>query len=145
VRAAIALLFLAGCYGRDSDALVERDVIFTTPDGEALIVAEVVSTPDKIKRGLMGRTSLGDDRGMLFELARDKRWSFWMRDTLIPLDMIFISKDRRVVGVVAHAQPHDERSHSVDGLSRYVLEVNAGWSAKHGVARGTAVRFGPRR
>ncbi|MBS1124806.1 MAG: hypothetical protein H6Q90_7034, partial [Deltaproteobacteria bacterium] len=77
--------------------------------------------------------------------ARDKRWSFWMRDTLIPLDMIFISKDRRVVGVVANAQPRDERSHGVDGLSRYVLEVNAGWSAKHGVARGTAVRFGPRR
>ncbi len=143
-RVIFMLIVTASCTGRDSDAVVERDVTFTGPGGEATIKAEVAAAPDKIKRGLMGRTSLAEHRGMLFELPREKRWSFWMHDTLIPLDMIFISKHRRVVGVVPDAKPGDESSHQVDGLSLYVLEVNAGWAAAHGIERGVEVRFGPR-
>jgi uncharacterized membrane protein (UPF0127 family) len=145
MRGVLALLVLAGCFGRDSDALVERDVVFATPAGNITVNAEVVWTSDKIARGMNGRTQLAPNGGMLFELGREKNWSFWMRDTLIPLDMIFISKDLNVVGVVANAQPGDERPRRVDGLSTRVLEVNAGWAAAHGVERGTPVRFGPRR
>jgi uncharacterized membrane protein (UPF0127 family) len=64
-----------------------------------------------------------------------------MKDTLIPLDMIFIRADMTVAGVVEGAEPLTLGSRSVDAPSRYVVEVNGGWSRAHGVTEGTQVRF----
>ena len=89
----------------------------------------------------MFREHLDANAGMLFLFERPDRLSFWMHNTLIPLDMIFISDALRVVGVVENAEPHTDDPRAVDGLSQYVLEVNAGFARTHGIGAGTAVAF----
>jgi uncharacterized membrane protein (UPF0127 family) len=116
-------------------------VYLSTPQGELAVAVEVVATPAKIERGLMFREHLPPDHGMLFLMREERNWSFWMRNTLIPLDMIFISKDMTVVGVVENAEPRTETLREIDQQSLYVLEVNGGYSASHKVAAGTKVRF----
>jgi uncharacterized membrane protein (UPF0127 family) len=105
------------------------------------VLAEVVSTPETIQRGLMFRTQLAPDAGMLFVLPHESDHKFFMRNTLIPLDMIFIGRDLRVVGVVSNATPLTETLRGVGRPSSYVLEVNGGWAAKNGITVGAPVRF----
>ena len=116
-------------------------VTFVTPTGDVTVQAEVVATPAAIQQGLMYREHLAPDAGMLFLMGRDNDWSFYMRNTLISLDMIFITREMTVAGVAANAVPRTETLRSVGKPSLYVLEVNAGWAAKHQVAAGTKVRF----
>lgn len=117
-------------------------VVMSPPDHERVAVTvEVVRTPEQIQRGLMYRRSLPQEHGMLFLMGEERIHSFWMRNTYIPLDMIFIGKDMRVAGVVANAAPLTDDSRRVDKPSYYVLEVNAGWASAHHVGPGTPVRF----
>jgi uncharacterized membrane protein (UPF0127 family) len=89
----------------------------------------------------MERRELGADAGMLFLFDETSDHAFWMKNTLIPLDMLFIAEDGRIVGVVARAIPGDLSPRSAGGASRYVLEVNGGWAAAHGVGAGDRVHF----
>ena len=125
----------------DSRTAPGPTVTFVTPTGDVTVQAEVVATAAKIQQGLMYREHLAPDGGMLFLMGRDHDWSFYMRNTLIPLDIIFITRDMTVAGVAANAVPRTETLRSVGKPSLYVLEVNAGWAAKHQVAAGTKVRF----
>lgn len=109
--------------------------------GPLEIRAEVVASEARIQRGLMHRTFMPDDQGMLFLMGFESEHTFWMHNTLIPLDMIFIGKDKRVVGVVERAEPKTDTSRHVQGKSFYVLEMNGGWAAKHGVGAGDAISF----
>ena len=115
-------------------------VAIATLRGEATVTAEVVSTRPEIELGLMYRSHLPEDAGMLFVMGSDGVWTFWMRNTLIPLDMIFIDRDLTVVGVVENAEPCTDTLRSVHRPSAYVLEVNGGWTARHKVAAGARVR-----
>ncbi|MBK9071697.1 MAG: DUF192 domain-containing protein [Myxococcales bacterium] len=111
-------------------------------NGEPLRVkVEVVASEARIIRGLMHRTFMPADQGMLFLMGTTAVHSFWMHNTLIPLDMIFIDKDFTIVGIVANAVPKTDTSRYVDKPSLYVLEVNGGWAAQHGVAAGSKVEF----
>jgi uncharacterized membrane protein (UPF0127 family) len=105
------------------------------------VSVEIVATEAKIQRGLMFREHLPPDQGMLFLMDEDKPWAFWMRNTLIPLDMIFIGKDMKVAGVVENAEPRTETLREVKAPSLYVLEVNGGYCAAHKVSAGAPVRF----
>lgn len=116
-------------------------VVLTTPEGEVEVKVEVVATEPKIQKGLMFRRHLPVDAGMLFLMGSEREWSFWMRNTLIPLDMIFIDKDMNVVGIVENAEPLTETLRKVGKPSSYVLEVNGGWTKQHAVAAGAKVRF----
>jgi len=109
--------------------------------GEVKVAVEVVATEAKIERGLMYREHLPPDDGMLFMMGREYDWAFYMRNTLIPLDMLFIGKDLTVAGVVVNAEPRTETLRRVGKPSLYVLEVNGGWAAAHGVTAGAKVRF----
>ncbi|GAB4518184.1 MAG: hypothetical protein Tsb0020_36790 [Haliangiales bacterium] len=113
------------------------------PEGhpEVEVVVELVRTRRDIQRGLMYRQHLPADHGMLFLMGEERVHSFWMRNTLIPLDMLFITRDMTVAGVVENAEPLTDTSRSVGVPSYYVLEVNGGWAAEHHVGAGTAVRF----
>jgi hypothetical protein len=104
-------------------------------------IVEVAETGEQQAQGLMHRQSLAPDRGMVFPRDPPGDASFWMKNTLIPLDMIFIGEDGRIVGIVARAAPGDLSALSAGGPSRYVLEVNGGWAEAHGVAPGDRVRF----
>ena len=113
----------------------------STAGGEVTVKVEVVATNEKIRKGLMYRKHLPTDAGMLFLMGQERDHEFWMRNTLIPLDMLFIDKDMTVVGIVENAEPLTETLRSVGKISSYVLEVNAGWSKEHHVSAGAKVRF----
>ena len=115
-------------------------VSIATPSGEATVAVEVVSTVPGIRQGLMFRDYLAPHTGMLFCMGSDFPWRFHMLNTYVPLDIIFITRDFIVAGVIADAQPNDTAM-GIATPSRYVLEVNAGWSATHGVGAGRSVRF----
>lgn len=117
-------------------------VVFLLPDGgEVRVAVEVARTARQIQRGLMYRERLAPDAGMLFLLRRDKIQTFWMKNTLIPLDMIFVSGAMDVVGVVENAEPRTLTSRRVARPSQYVIEVNGGWARAHRVGVGSRVRF----
>lgn len=116
-------------------------VYLETPRGEVAVDTEVVATPPLIEKGLMYRQFLAPDAGMLFMMGAEKQWTFWMHNTLIPLDMIFIKKDMTIAGVVQNAEPKTDTLRKVDGASFYVLEVNGGYTASKGVNAGAHVRF----
>tara|TARA_R110002096_G_scaffold416429_1_gene618904 strand:- start:63550 stop:64113 length:564 start_codon:yes stop_codon:yes gene_type:complete len=116
-------------------------VIFETKDGEKRVQLEVVSTPARIQRGLMHRQHLAPDRGMIFVFGGDRIRSFWMKNTLIPLDMLFVTKDMVVAGVERDTVPLSLESRSIGIPTRYVIEVNGGWTAKNGVDAGTKIRL----
>jgi len=114
---------------------------FASAQGTAEVALEIADTPPARNRGLMYRNALPDGRGMLFVFQEDAEHEFWMKNTFIPLDMIFISADRRIVGVHANATPQSTASIGVGAPSRYVLEVPGGWAARHGIARGDRVEL----
>ena len=89
----------------------------------------------------MYRNHLDPDAGMLFIFDREAPLTFWMKNTFIPLDMIFIDDDRRIVGIVEDAVPETETPRRVQGESRYVLEIGGGLSRRLGIGKGGQVDF----
>ena len=116
-------------------------VYVSTPQGEISVAVEVVATEATIERGLMFRQHLPPDQGMLFLMPQEKVWPFWMHNTLIPLDLIFIASNMTIAGVVENAEPRTDTLRQVSAPSLYVLEVNGGYCAAHKVSAGATVRF----
>lgn len=116
-------------------------VRFETPRGPWLVEVELARTDAERARGLMFRTSLAPDHGMLFVFDETSEHTFWMHDTLLSLDMIFLGEDRAVAGVVAQAAPRTDTGRTVHKPSRYVVEVAGGEALAHGVGPGTQARF----
>jgi len=109
----------------------------TFPEASGVAVdAEFVRTEHDTMRGLMYRTSMNEDRGMLFDLRAREDHKFWMHNTCIPLDMLFVDEDGFIVGIVENAPTLNDASRGVGCPSRFVLEVNAGWTRRHGVKAG---------
>ncbi len=105
------------------------------------VEVEVAATPDARRRGLMWRTELAPGKGMLFLFPEEEVQSFWMANTLIPLDMLFITSDKQVVGIIERAEPRTRASRSVGVPSQFVLEVPGGWCQAVGVTKGGTVEF----
>ena len=105
------------------------------------VQVEVVDTPDTRARGLMYRRDLPADGGMLFVFPSEAEQQFWMKSTPLPLDMVFIGKELRIVGIVANTRPFTATPQGVGTPSQYVLEVHAGFCAGHGIATGDRVEF----
>ncbi|MGC8927727.1 MAG: DUF192 domain-containing protein [Myxococcota bacterium] len=114
-----------------------------TKDGKTIasFKVELAITDEERGRGLMYRKSLNEDSGMLFIFREDGSHTFWMKNTYIPLDMIFINSDMEVVGVYPDAVPLSEEPISVNRPSRYVLEINAGLSERYGIDKSTKAVF----
>ena len=112
---------------------------FATPHGDVTLAVEIATTPDAIARGLMYRTQLPWDQGMLFVMGGEGVWSFYMRNTFIPLDMIFIDRGFIIAGIVHSAEPCTETRRHINRPSSYVLEVNGGWSRAYQIVKGTRV------
>jgi uncharacterized membrane protein (UPF0127 family) len=123
-------------------AVETAQVVCVNPLGQRVTVrAEVVRTEADRARGLMFRRELAPDAGMLFVMPADDRWKFWMKNTLLPLDMLFADGAGQVLGVVANARPMDESPLGVDAPSRYVLEVNAHFAREHGLGAGSRLEM----
>ncbi|MHB8416647.1 MAG: DUF192 domain-containing protein [Myxococcales bacterium] len=111
------------------------------PSGEVVVLSKAGATPiavevaaDERSRevGLMFRTSVPAGRGMLFVFKEATVHTFWMKNTQVPLDMIFIGADRRIAGIVENAAPLTLSGRSVPAPSQYVLEVAGGTAFAHG-------------
>lgn len=112
----------------------------TTEQGKAHpFQVEIAGTPEERARGLMFRTELAEDRGMLFIFPRRERIAMWMRNTEIPLDMLFISDDGRVTQIHERAVPHSEAVISSRRRVRYVLELPGGTAERLGLGPGALV------
>ena len=108
---------------------------------KATVTIEIADTPATRELGLMYRQHLAENAGMLFVFKQPQHLTFWMKNTEIPLDMIFAAPDGTVTGIVAKAEPYSEQELSVPGDSQYVLEVNGGFAERHGIETGDKLHF----
>lgn len=92
-------------------------------------------------QGLMYRRSMRDDQGMLFIMERNEQQGFWMKNTYISLDIIYVGVDSTIVDIYKNAKPLSTQSMPSRGLAKYVVEVNGGWTTKNGVAKGDKIAF----
>ena len=147
----IALAGLAACESED-EALptVQMDVpfrqdgllAFAGPGGEALatVAVEIVETPADRQRGLMFRRSMTDQMSMLFIMDREEEQTFTMKNTYVPLDIIFVGADSAVVDVAERTRPLDQLVTS-QAPAKYVVEVRAGFADRHGITNGTRIAW----
>ncbi|HEX9859529.1 MAG TPA: DUF192 domain-containing protein [Paracoccaceae bacterium] len=131
---ALLLPSVAGAACRDDS------VELRGPAGVARFTVELADTPDERARGLMFRESMAAAAGMLFVYERPQSASFWMKNTLIPLDMIFADVTGTVTRVHSNARPQDETA--IDGGNgvAVVLEINGGLAGRLGIAPGAQLR-----
>ncbi|WP_212524651.1 DUF192 domain-containing protein [Actibacterium sp. MT2.3-13A] len=135
------ILLAALCLGAAPALACDPEVaLLRGPWGQARFRVEVADDAAERAQGLMHRDSLGASRGMLFLYERPQRATFWMRNTLIPLDMIFLDAQGRVTRIHENARPLDETV--IDGGSGVVavLEINGGMARRIGVSVGSEMR-----
>jgi uncharacterized protein len=165
----VLMLLMAGCGGGESSAPEEKEsattapaqttaettqntTVASAPEGSTIIAitgstgkrseveVEIADDQAEQRRGLMERTELAEDAGMLFVFDREEPRSFWMRNTLIPLSIAYIASDGRIVDI-QDMQPLDETSHSSAAPAQYALEVNQGFFAERGIEVGNEVEI----
>lgn len=107
--------------------------------GVHVFSVEMATTEQERETGLMYRKELAEGRGMLFDFSPQQQVSMWMKNTFIPLDMIFIRADGRILRIAENTEPQSERIISSGGLTKGVLEVIGGTARKYGIAPGDKV------
>lgn len=117
-------------------------VVLHLRSGSALNVdVEVARTPAVRTRGLMFRREMAEEHGMIFMFPQAEHQVFWMHNTILPLDMVFIRPDMTILGIVKNARPETDDQREVPGDSQFVLEVNGGYADRHHLAAGDRVEF----
>ena len=106
-----------------------------------VVKVEIADKNDDRMRGLMYRKAMDEDRGMIFVFDEKEDHTFWMKNTCIPLDMLFVDDDGTIVGIEENTTTLSEQTFSVGCESKYVVEVNAGWSRRHGVVAGQKIKM----
>ncbi|AHB49126.1 hypothetical protein W911_13075 [Hyphomicrobium nitrativorans NL23] len=145
VAGAGALLW-AGQSTRTADAeragasVIEERLELVTATGVHAFDIEVATTPEQQARGLMFRTELAENKGMLFPYSEPRELTMWMRNTYIPLDMVFIRADGTVHRIEAQTVPFSERTIGSQGAVTAVLEIAGGVAARLGLKPGDTVR-----
>ena len=121
----------------------QREITFiNSNNNEVKITAEIANTPSERARGLMDRTFLEYDRGMLFVFDDDISRSFWMKNTYISLDIIFVDKNKRIIKIHRNTKPLDTTIlYPSDSPAMYAIEVNGGWTELNNVNEGNKIYF----
>lgn len=145
VLIALSLLAAEGCrHGQTGTVKGEPEVVLQTRAGDQHVKVEIARSDLERQRGLMFRQKLDAGQGMIFLFDTPEPLKFWMKNTYIPLDMIFIAADKHVVYIEENAEPltlQNRGPSDADGDTQFVLEVPGGWARAHGVERGVPVRF----
>ena len=124
------------------DALL---VAVVKSDGsKASFAVELAATPEELATGLMNRSSLDVGKGMLFDFGSERPVKMWMKNTLIPLDMLFIDKKGKIVYIAENAKPLSLDFIEAEVPVRYVLEIGGGESKANGIAAGDKLKLAPR-
>ena len=143
----LVLLFPFGCRNKasfqsSSSQFSLKPISFINQDGQAVALdVEIADTNEERAKGLMFRESLPENQGMLFVFEQPDRYGFWMKNTLIPLEMIFIDKNKKIVDII-HAVPCKQDpciSYIPKAAALYVVEVNEGYCAKYKISIGDSV------
>lgn len=135
VAGLILVLAVASFFVFTSNSIGSTATLFTQ-SGMHRISVEIADTDETRMTGLMNRAEMPDDHGMLFDFKETRPVSMWMRNTLIPLDMLFLREDGTVARVARNARPFDLTPIPSGEPVRYVLELNGGKAADLGVAEG---------
>lgn len=122
--------------------LPQSDLVIRTEKGQQKFKVELADNDATRARGMMYRTSMAPDAGMLFDFKQEQMASFWMRNTLIPLDMLFIKADGTILNIHQRAIPRDETGINSIGPVRAVLELNGGTASRLGIKAGDRVEHG---
>ncbi|MBP6866244.1 MAG: DUF192 domain-containing protein [Candidatus Pacebacteria bacterium] len=134
------LIFLA--LGRRGQVAVTSNSISRVSIAGTEIKVDLALTSEEKAKGLSGREALREDQGMLFIFDYTTRHPFWMKDMLIPIDMIWIDENGVVVYIAENARPESYPSLFGSNVeSKYVLEVVSGFAKKYGVVTGSKVEF----
>jgi uncharacterized membrane protein (UPF0127 family) len=148
VIAAIYFIFISG--GKSPDNTEEEymfrkdgELTFLDSSGMVLTKIDIQIARNEYDRelGLMFRKSMNENQGMLFIFPDERIRNFWMRNTEIPLDMIFINDSKTILNIAKNTIPYSDTSYSSAGPARYVLEVNGGFTEKHKINRGVKVNW----
>lgn len=140
----LCLTLLGACHEEPTPAEPSGRATFTTDSGQVRTSPlEVADTKDERERGLMGRTELAGDSGMVFDFGGETASSFWMKDTLIPLSIAFWGEDARIVDILEMEPCAADPCTLYTPRSPYTmaLEMNAGWFDEHGVRIGDRVEL----
>jgi uncharacterized membrane protein (UPF0127 family) len=134
------LLFIS-CVNADNrpqPKLTTKDLFIASSGGTITVSAEYAVTDNERAKGMMWRSVMNDGEGMLFVYDRDIQMSFWMKNTLIPLSIAFISSRGEILEIL-DMEPQDTRSVNSQRYCRYALEVPQGWFARAGVQQGDMI------
>lgn len=154
IRRLVAVIFLLGlgaspCVLGTSGAAAEEGgavaferepLVIEGHDGARFFIVEVARTPQQLAQGLMFRLELASDEGMLFDLGEERPVSMWMKNTLIPLDMLFVAADGRIRRIRANTTPLSLETIPSAGPVRAVIELPGGTAARLGIGVGDLVR-----
>ena len=138
----LSALFVAPLFTVNAQGLIAFDrsaLLIKTANGRFKFNIEMAISRRQQSQGLMFRHSLAADAGMLFDYRIPQRISMWMKNTFIPLDMIFIDQDGKVINIAERAIPHSEVVISSKTPARAVLEVNGGTASRLGIRSGDQV------
>ena len=133
-QALLILLLLFGCSKNEINARFVSTSNLSIP-----LTLEIADDENERAKGLMFRRSLEENSGMLFIFQDDSVRSFWMKNTYIPLDMIFVDSNKKVVGILKNVPPLTEDPRSVGKPSRYVVELAAGETDRLGIGEGSVL------
>lgn len=133
--------------GKNDIPVVNRDSLAFVKEGTATFYSkgkreicsfdiEIADTPERQQRGLMFRESMYDKQGMFFPNDHAKIQTFWMKNTYLPLDIIFIGADSTIVSIGANTTPFSEDTITSEVPAQFVLEINAGLAGMHGLTKG---------
>jgi hypothetical protein len=143
--AVMALLFfsLAGAVQAQQQTFTTEPLTIETTSGKNHdFTAELALSNAQREQGLMFRKAMPLESGMLFDFGQERDVAMWMRNTLIPLDMLFIARDGRITHIHENAVPHSEAIISSRGPVKFVLELNGGTAKRYGIKPGDMVRSG---
>jgi uncharacterized membrane protein (UPF0127 family) len=138
----LSIVLACGLYafaGLDARAASVQTLEIVTKTGVQVFSVEMATTEQEKETGLMYRKELADGKGMLFDFSPEQEVSMWMKNTYIPLDMIFIRADGRILRIAENTEPLSTKIIPSRGLAKGVLEVIAGTAQKYGIAPGDRV------
>ena len=144
VRLACAVMALFLCFmlpAHAAEIFDTQPLTIVTKDGKShAFTVELAVTPGQREQGLMNRREMAPDHGMLFAFGETRQVFMWMKNTYLPLDMLFIGKDGKVRTIKENAEPHSEAIIDSRGPIDYVLELNGGTVKRLGIRPGNRVR-----
>ncbi|HEX3883064.1 MAG TPA: DUF192 domain-containing protein [Stellaceae bacterium] len=137
----VAMLLLAVPAMAELQTFPTGQLTIVTAKGDLRFTVEIATTPAQHEQGLMYRHHIDPGTGMLFDFGHPTTTAFWMKNTLIPLDMLFVGADGRIVNIHERAVPMSEETIPSAGPVRAVIELNGGASARLGIKPGDRVVY----